>query len=163
MVSIRSSLGPPRARDERTVRPWCVGFELGDGQLKLTSDQFNRTRNPAFAVGFVGGHSLGNRARVGLELNGWLLRSFNLNDPTVGESVSKVLVVVDAFPIQKTPLFLRAGPTTGAVSKNRPGGFNGSGWSWTAGVGYEISLTENFGLAPIVDYAAGTLGDVRNI
>jgi hypothetical protein len=29
-------------------------------------------------------------------------------------------------------------------------------------VGYEIPLTQQFGLAPIVDYAAGSLGDVRN-
>ncbi len=163
MVPIASSVSPPRGREERTVRPWWLGFELGDGQIKLTSDQFSGTRNPAFALGFLGGHSLGNRARIGLELNGWLLQSFNLNNPAVGESVSNVLVVVDAFPIRKTPLFLRAGPGLALYQNNGPGGFNSSGWSWTAGVGYEIPLTENFGLAPIVDYAAGSLGDVRNI
>ena len=36
------------------------------------------------------------------------------------------------------------------------------GGGWTAGVGYEIPLTENLRLAPMVDYAAGSLGDVRN-
>jgi len=163
MVPIGSSLSPSRVREERGVRPWWVGLELGDGQLKLTSDQVIGTRNPAFALGFVGGHSLGNRARIGLELNGWLLQSFNLNNPAVGESVSDVLVVVDAFPIRQTPLFLRAGPGVALYQNNRPGGFDGSGWSWTAGVGYEIPLTERFGLAPIADYAAGSLGDVRNL
>ena len=163
MVPIESSLSPPRVREERAVRPWWVGFELGDGQLELTSDQFNRTRNSAFALGFAGGRSLGNRARIGLELNGWLLQSFNLSNPAVGESVSNALVVVDAFPIRKTPLFLRAGPGVALYQNNRPGGFNGSGWSWTAGVGYEIPLTERFGFAPIVDYAAGSLGDVHNL
>lgn len=108
-VPIGSSLSPP-AGDEHIVRPWWVALELGEGQLKLTSDQLNTARNPVFALGFVGGHSLGNRARVGLELNGWLLQSFNLNNPAVGESVSNVLVVVDVFPIRKTPIFLRAGP-----------------------------------------------------
>src|SRR5229473_6627838 len=127
-----------QARKEMTVRPWWVGLELGDGQIKLTSDQFSGTRNPAFALGFLGGHSLGNRARIGLELNGWLLQSFNLNNPAVGESVSNVLVVVDAFPIRKTPLFLRAGAGLALYENNRPGRFGGSGWSWTAGVGYEI-------------------------
>jgi len=29
-------------------------------------------------------------------------------------------------------------------------------------LGYEIPLTEKLGLAPIVDYNAGSLGDVRN-
>lgn len=160
-VPIGSSLSPP-AGDEHIVRPWWVALELGEGQLKLTSHQLNTARNPVFALGFVGGHSLGNRARVGLELNGWLLQSFNLNNPAVGESVSNVLVVVDVFPIRKTPIFLRAGPGLALYQNNRPGGFNGTGWSWTAGVGYEIPLTEKFGLAPIVDYSAGSLGDVRN-
>jgi hypothetical protein len=160
-VPIGSSLGPP-AGDEHIVRPWWVALELGEGQLKLTSDQFNTARDPVFALGFVGGHSLGNRARIGLELNGWLLQSFNLNNPAVGESVSNVLALVDVFPIRKTPIFLRAGPGLALYQNNRPGGFNGTGWSWTAGVGYEIPLAEKFGLAPIVDYAAGSLGDVRN-
>jgi len=160
---IRSSVSPARAREERTVRPWWIGAEFGDGQLKLTSDQFGGTREAAFGLGFVGGHSLGNRARIGLELNGWLLQASSLNNPAVGEGVSNVLVVVDAFPIRKVPLFLRAGPGVALYHNNRPGAFNGSGSSWTAGVGYEIRLAEKFGLAPIVDYAAGSLGDVRNI
>ena len=162
MAPIGTSLSPPQAREGRVVRPWWVALELGDGQLKLTSDQFNTNRNPAFALGFVGGHSLGNRARIGLELNGWLLQAFNTNNPAVGESVSNVLAVVDAFPIRKTPIFLRAGPGLALYQNNRPGGFGGSGWAWTAGVGYEIPLTENLRLAPMVDYAAGSLGDVRN-
>ena len=149
--------------EERTVRPWWVGFELGEGQIKLTSNQFSGTRNSAFALGFAGGHSLGNRARIGLEVNGWLLQSFNNNNPAVGESVSNVLGIVDSFPIRKTPIFLRAGAGLALYQNNRPAGFNSSGWSWTAGVGYEIPLTKNFVLAPIVDYAAGSLGDVRNI
>lgn len=162
MAPIGTSLSPPQTREGRVVRPWWVALELGDGQLKLTSDQFNTNRNPAFALGFVGGHSLGNRARIGLELNGWLLQAFNTNNPAVGESVSNVLAVVDAFPIRKTPIFLRAGPGLALYQNNRPGGFGGSGWAWTAGAGYEIPVTENLRLAPMVDYAAGSLGDVRN-
>lgn len=162
IVPIGSSLSAPPARDERIIRPWWVALELGDGQLKLTSDQFNTSRNPVFALGFVGGHRIGNCARIGLQLNGWLLQSFNLNNPAVGESVSNVLVVVDVLPIRKTPIFLRAGSGLALYQNNRPGGFNGTGWSWTAGMGYEIPLTENLGLAPIVDYAAGGFGDVSN-
>jgi hypothetical protein len=163
MAPIASSVSPPRGREEWTVRPWWVGLELGDGQIKLTSDQFSGTRNPAFALGFVGGHSLGNRARIGLELNGWLLESYNNSNPAVGESVSNVLGLVDVFPVRKTPLFLRAGAGLALYENNRPAGFNSNGRSWTAGVGYEIPLTQSFALAPVVDYSAGSLGDVRNI
>jgi hypothetical protein len=152
-----------QARMQTTIRPWWVGFELGDSQIKLTSDQLSRARNAAFELGFAGGHSLGNRARFGLEVNGWLLQSFKNNNPALGESVSNVLGIVDAFPISKAPLFLRAGAGLALYQNNHPGGFGGSGWSWTAGAGYEIPLTRSFGLAPIVDYAAGSLGDIRNL
>ena len=161
-VILATPVSYAQARLAPTDRPWWLGLELGDGQIKLTSDQSTGARNPAFALGFVGGHSLGNRARIGLEVNGWLLQSFNLNNPAIGESVSNVLGIVDVFPIRKTPLFLRAGAGLALYQNSRPGGFNGSGWSWTAGAGYEIRLTESFGLAPTVDYAAGSLGDVRN-
>jgi hypothetical protein len=152
-----------QALKEPMVRPWWVGLEMGDGQIKLTSDQVKGTRNAAFALGGMGGHSLGNRARFGLELNGWLLQSFNLSNPAVGESVSNVLGIVDVFPIPKTPLFLRAGAGLALYTNNHPTGFNSHGWSWTAGVGYEIPLTEHFALAPMAGYAAGSLGDVRNL
>jgi hypothetical protein len=162
LILIPWSLRGQDVSPERIIRPWWLALEFGDGQLKLTADQFSTSRNSAFGLGFVGGHSLGNRARIGLELNGWLLQSFNLNNPAVGESISNVLVVVDAFLIRKAPIFLRAGPGLALYQNNRPGGVNGSGWSWTAGVGYEIPLTEKLGLAPIVDYNAGSLGDVRS-
>lgn len=162
-VEKESTASQPRAHEEPTVRPWWIGGELGDGQLKLTSDQSSGSRNPTFGLGFAGGHKLGNWARIGLELNGWLLQSFNLSNPAVGESVSNVLGIVDAFPIKKTPIFLRAGAGLALYQNNRPNGFNGNGWSWTAGGGYEFPLTGRLGLAPIVDYAAGSLGDVNNL
>jgi Outer membrane protein beta-barrel domain len=144
------------------VRPWWVAGELGDGQIQLSSDQLRGSRHSSFALGFAGGHSLGSRARIGVELNGWLLQAFDLNNPTVGESVSNVMGVADVFPIPKVPLFFRGGMGAAFYANNRPEGYNGSGWSWTAGAGYEFRLSERFGLAPIVDYSAGRFGDVRN-
>jgi hypothetical protein len=145
------------------TQPWWVGIEFGEGQLQLTSDQQQGTRHPTFAFGIVGGHKIGSRARVGMQVNGWLLQASNFNDPTVGESVSNVMFLVDAFPVRKSPLFLRGGVGLAMYTNNRPTGTNGNGLGWTAGVGYEIPLTRNVGLAPIVDYASGHLGDGRNI
>ena len=144
-------------------RPWWVSGEFGEGQIRLSSDQIPGARNATFAAGFLGGHTLGNRARIGMALNGWLLQAFDLNDPSVGESVSNVLAVADLFPVRRVPLFLRGGTGGAFYTNNRPEGYGGSGWAWTAGAGYEFQLGERFSLAPIADYAAGTLGDVRNV
>jgi hypothetical protein len=155
--------GSAHAQGDRNLRPWWVGAEAGEGQLDLTSDQIHRNRASTFALGFLGGHRLGERARIGLELNGWLLQAFNLNDPTVGESVSNVLGVGDVFPIRKLPLFARFGAGLALYQNNRPLEFGGSGWSWTSGLGYELRLGDGFGLAPSVGYASGHFGDVNNV
>jgi hypothetical protein len=86
---------PTQAQIDQNLRAWWAGGEIGEGQLSLSSDQIHRDRTPTFALGFFGGHRLGDQARVGLEMNGWLLQASNLNDPTVGESVSNVLGVID--------------------------------------------------------------------
>ncbi|MCL5671237.1 MAG: porin family protein [Acidobacteria bacterium] len=154
---------PARAQQSiPSERPWWVEFQLGEGQLQLASDQFPGARSSTFAMGFAGGHRLGSRARIGLLLNGWLLQAFDLNNPTVGESVSNVMAVADVFPIPTVPLFLRGGTGAAFYENARPEGNNGSGWAWMAGAGYEFRLGGRFGLAPIVDYSAGTFGDVRN-
>ncbi|HEV2486735.1 MAG TPA: hypothetical protein VGT08_14490 [Terracidiphilus sp.] len=128
----------------------------------MSSDQQQGNRNAMFAMGFAGGRRLGDRARVGLHLNGWLLQAFDLNDPTVGESVSNFGGVFDFFPFWKSRLFARGGVGLSMYTNNRPTGSNGSGLGWEVGGGYEIPVRGQFGLAPMVEYASGGLGDVRS-
>ena len=153
---------PAQAQIDQNLRSWWAGGEIGEGQLTLSSDQIHRDSTPTFALGFFGGHRLGDQARVGLEVNGWLLQASNLNDPTVGEGVSNVLGVIDVFPARKIPLFLRGGGGLAMYQNNRPTGSGGTGWAWTGGAGYEIRVSERLGLAPIVQYAYGKFDDVRN-
>jgi hypothetical protein len=150
------------AQKDQNLRPWWVAGEFGEGQVNVTSDQAHRDRKATFALGFFAGHRLGERARIGGGVNGWLLQAFSLYDPAVGESVSNVFGMVDVFPTRKAPLFFRGGVGVAMYTNDRPNGNGGTGWSWTGGLGYEIRLTEKLGLAPIVDYAAGHFGDVRN-
>jgi hypothetical protein len=67
-----------------------------------------------------------------------------------------LLVVVDVFPMRKTPIFLRVGSELAPYQNNRPGDLTARGGPGWLVVEYEISLTENLGLAPIVDYATGS-------
>jgi hypothetical protein len=152
----------PAQQPGQSVRPWWIGGEFGEGQLLLSSDQSPGNRTSTFAMGFVGGHTLGRAARVGMEINGWLLQAYDINNPTVGGSVSNVLGIADLFPIRHVPLFLRAGAGGAFYQNNHPEGFNGRGWSWTAGGGYEFKVGERLGLAPMVAWSAGSFGDVRN-
>jgi hypothetical protein len=153
---------PAQAQIGQNLRAWWAGGEIGEGQLSLLSDQIHRHRTPTLALGFFGGHRLSDRARVGFEMNGWLLQASSLNDPTVGESVSNVLGVIDLFPRRKTPLFIRGGVGLAMYQNNRPGESGGTGLAWTGAAGYEVRVSERVGLAPIVGYAYGRFNDVRN-
>jgi hypothetical protein len=151
----------PTARCQR-IWPWWVAGEFGEGQLKLSSDQVQGKREAAFALGFVGGHQLGRKARVGFHVNGWLLESYSLNNPSVGESVSNVMGVVDVFPLNEwNRLFLRGGLGRAIYTINAPTETSGSGLAWEGGAGYEIPLRGGLFLAPMVEYSEGRLGDVH--
>jgi hypothetical protein len=140
-----------------------VSGTIGEGQLKLSSDQQEGNRVSTFALGFAGGHRVGNWGSVGVEFKGWLLQAFNLNDPTVGESVSNVMGVVDVFPSRSHRLFARGGLGWASYTSNHPTGVNGNGFGWEAGGGYEIPVPGPLRLAPIVEYAGGNLGDAANL
>ena len=144
---------------QRQLDPrWWVSGEFGDGQIKLSSDRQQGERVSTFAAGFAGGRHIGQWARVGLKLNGWLLQAFDYNDPTVGESVSNTGGIVDVFPWPSHRLFARAGLGWASYTNNRPTGTGGNVLGWETGGGYEIPLRGHLALAPVVEYAAGGLG-----
>jgi hypothetical protein len=154
------SLVPSAASQQ--LRPWWIAAEFGEGQLKISSDQAKGNRDATFALGFAGGSQLGNKVRLGLHVNGWLLQAFNLNDPTVGESVSNVSGILDFFPLRDgRGFFARGGLGYGNYTNDRPSGENGSGLAWETGAGYEIPLRGPSSLVPSLEYSAGHLGDAQ--
>jgi hypothetical protein len=96
-------------------------------------------------------------------VNGWLIQAFNLNDPTMGESVSNAFGVIDVFPVRRRPLFVRGGGGATFYENRRPFESNSHGVGGTIGLGFEHRVARYVSIAPIVQYSAGTLGNVDNI
>lgn len=142
-------------------REWWAAGEFGEGEFKLHSDQVISNRDPVFGLGFAGGRRLNDKIRVGLHVKGWLLESFDINDPVVGQSVTNVMGVVDAYPLRNWErFFMRGGFGLSVYTDNRKTGAGGKGPVWEAGVGYEIPLGKKLFLAPMVEYSEGWLGDI---
>jgi hypothetical protein len=139
--------------------PWWVTVDLGAGQIKLSTDQQQGNRVTAFAMGFAGGYQPTDRFRLGLHFNGWLLQASDLHNPTVGESVSNFGGIVDVFPLKRNGLFARGGFGRSMYTIDRPSGTAGDGPGWETGVGYEIPMRGHSRLVPMVEYAAGGLGN----
>lgn len=144
-------------------RPWWLSFSLGNGQLKLESDELQHDRKPNLSVAMAGGHRVTSKVRAGVRLGGWTLQAFNLNDPTVGESVSNAMALVDAFPLRSVPLFARGGIGIATYTNNSPTGRNGSGFAWESGGGYEFRLSRSLRLVPMVEYCGGHLGNAGEL
>ncbi len=160
-------LAPARALQVKPAKtqldgPWWVSAEFGEGQLKLSSDKQPGDRVPTFALGFAGGRHIGESIRFGLKLNGWSLEAADLYNPTVGESVSNVMGMVDVFPLRPTRLFVRGGFGWASYTNNHLTASGGDGVGWETGVGYEIPLRRNLRLGPMVEYASGNLGKARD-
>jgi hypothetical protein len=83
----------------------------------------------------------------------------------VVKGVGNVFGVVDVFPSGRVPVFVRAGAGFAEYYTSNPFDPDSRGWSWTAGAGYVIPIIDVWGLrlVPMVDYAAGRLGDVDNL
>jgi hypothetical protein len=139
--------------------PWWVTVDLGAGQIKLSTDQQQGNRVTAFAMGFVGGYQPTDRLRLGLHFNGWLLQASDFSNPMVGESVSNLSGIVDVFPLKRNGLFARGGFGRSMYTIERPSGTDGDGPGWETGVGYEIPMRGRSRLVPMVEYAAGGLGN----
>jgi hypothetical protein len=139
--------------------PWWVSGELGAGQITLSSDQQKGSSNTTFALGFAGGYQPSDWLRVGAHLNGWLLEAGDLYDPTKGVSVSNFGGIIDFMPSRRYRLFARAGFGLSMYTNQHPDGSYGSSPGWEAGGGYEIPIRGRIGLAPMVEYATGGLGN----
>lgn len=154
---------PPFSQADTSVNPpWSLSGSLGEGQLKLESDQQQGDRIPTFALGFAASHSLGDRVRAGLQLSGWLLQAFGASNPATGESVSSVMGAFDVFLFRHRPLFALAGMGYGFYTNNQPTGIDDGGLAWEAGGGYEFPVSRSVRLAPIIDYSGGSLGKAGN-
>jgi hypothetical protein len=138
---------------------WFLGFDVGYGALDLGSDQVDETSRHALAFTFRAQARVADRLRVGLELGGWTLDAYDVNDPSKGESVSNVLAVVDFVPTGRYHPLFRIGFGRASYKNNSPTALEGSGWGWKAAIGYEFPVWRNLRVVPRLQYGASELDD----
>ncbi len=153
--------------------PWWVGIEGGIGRINLHSKQtyrsdmlplekFDRKQNSA-VFGLFGGYAPGNRIRLGMEIHMWILEAGNLNDPSVGEGVSTFSAIADMYPSSQIPIFVRGGLGIAMFKSGHTNQLNSHGFSQSVGLGYEFRLSKRCGLAPVLSYSRGGLGNALAI
>lgn len=144
------------AEEYRERSGFVVGGWAGYGVMNVSTDNSTRNSNGTFALGLRGGYALSSRVILGLELNGWTLKAYDVNDPSKGESVSNISIFMDYFPFKEIPIYVAGGGGRISYSNNSPN-VNGrdKGGSWFLGSGYEYNLSKKLMLVPQLRYSRG--------
>ena len=156
--------GAPGRTPGAPERQWFwASTQFGYGVLDKSSDQETHNQQGTFAMALDLGLTLNHHVRVGVQLNGWLLESYNVWDPAKGESVSQAFVITQVYPWSDCNAFVKAGVGRATYSNSGPLEFGSSGWGQTIGVGYDWPLGRGVSLTSTINYSQGGLGDVHNV
>jgi len=149
----------PEARSaQEYMEPDTFSFAgwAGYGSVNVSSDNSSNGPQSALALGFRAGYAINSRFLMGLELNGWTLKSYNYNDPTQGESISNISVFMNYFPVNQLPIYLTGGAGKSSYTNNSPAvGGRDTGRSWFVGSGYEYPISKQWMLVPQIRYGQG--------
>ena len=128
----------------------------GLGHVSLVANNSAGRSENAFAMGFRAGYAMTSYALIGLDFNGWLLKSYNVNDPTKGESISTTSAFINYFPMEDSPVYVTGGAGRSSYTNNSPTvSGRDHGGSWFVGTGYEYPISEQLMLEPQLRYSHG--------
>ena len=152
----------PQGRHTMMNSRWIV-LQMGYAATALTSDVGRGGPKGTFTMAFCGGRALGERVRVGLELGGWLLEASDVWDPSTGESVSQMALIVQVSPLARSTLYVEGGVGITTYTNHRPPEFGGRGTGWSCGAGWNARLPRSIRLVPSVNLSGGRLRDIENV
>jgi opacity protein-like surface antigen len=126
----------------------------------LDSGNISRGSNGTFTLGFSGGYAITSRFVLGVEVNGWTLESYDLEDPSQGESISNVSIGINYFPFV-LPIFIDVGVGQVSYTNNSPNvSGRDKGVSWFLGSGFELPINKNLLFVPQLRYSQGNFTGV---
>lgn len=169
-----SAISPAVAEDEtgplRQRGDWWLGIDTGVGAINLELPEGTLDENK-FYLGFRAEYFTGPKLSLGIEANGWLLQTgeveYNTDPPPLnferqieGEGLAPVLLTARYYPQQDAGWYLKAGAgyvshwkTTQGVTDRQ------SGTGFMLGTGYDYVINENWDITGLLSYSSGSAGD----
>ncbi|MGA7593688.1 MAG: outer membrane beta-barrel protein [Gallionella sp.] len=149
---------PQPAFAETYLKPgkFLFGGWAGLGHVSLDANNGTGRSKNALALGFRAGYATTSRALIGVEFNGWTLKSYNFNDPSSGESISNFSAFIHYLPMDDSPVFVTGGAGITSYANNTPAASGrDNGGSWFVGTGYEYPISGQLMLEPQIRYSHG--------
>jgi len=134
-----------------------IGFGLGYGSSNVTCDNCGTGPRKDGITGFVKvGGTPSRNVLLGGAINSW-----SHYDGSATETMTNLTASVYLYPQAKSGLFLTGGLGFSNYHVNTSPSFDGTGWGFTGGVGYDIRVGRDISLTPVVNYLYGGVGDVN--
>jgi hypothetical protein len=145
------------AQNDIIRKGFTFGGTVGYGSIGVNHDLNMHYSGKSFALGFQGGYAVTPKIILGLELNGWTIKPFDLYDPTVGESVSNTSIFLNVFPFNNIPFYFSGGAGKSYYRNNSPL-VNGqeAGTATFVGCGYELPLSRRLSIGPQFRHSRGS-------
>jgi len=158
LAALSCAASVARAQYPQRRDGFWIGFGLGYGWANLKCDQCVDSSSVGGITGFVKlGGTPSRNVLIGGAINGWAHSDGTGNT----ETMTNVTASVYLYPEPKSGFFLTGGLGFSTYHVNSSPSFDGTGWGFTAGVGYDIRVGRDLSLTPVVNYLYGGVGDVN--
>lgn len=162
-LALAAAPAPLPAQDPPRHGLW-IGLAFGGGQVEHWSDQRASAHKTTVTASLQGGVVITPALRLGLEANGWGLRSTDVNDPAVGETVNELLFIARVYPWRAAGAFLKGGVGWGEYHNADPRSWDSRAFgAFVVGAGYELRVARSLFVTVAADVARGPLGSVDNL
>jgi outer membrane autotransporter protein len=147
----------PRARAQYPQRRegFWVGFGLGYGSADIRCDNCDSGPRTGGVTAFLKlGGTPSRHVLIGGGVNGW---SHSSGGAT--ETMGNVTGSLYYYPVAGSGLFLTGGLGFSNYHVDTSPSSDGTGWGFTAGVGYDVRVGRNVSLTPVANFVYGALAD----
>jgi len=145
-----------RAQYPQRREGFWIGFGLGYGSANIYCDNCSSGARTGGVTAFLKlGGTPSRNVLIGGAINGWSHASGGAT-----ETMANVTGSVYFYPVAASGLFLTGGLGLSDYHVDTSLAVSGTGWGFTAGVGYDIRVGRNVSLTPVADFVYGGVGDL---
>src|SRR5207248_4446703 len=157
LAGLCAAASAARAQYPQRHDGFWLGFGLGYGSAGVTCDGCNRASRQDGVTGFLKlGGAPSRNLLIGAALNGWAH-----SDGSATERMANVTASLYLYPRRRSGFFVTGGVGLSNYHTSSTPSWDGTGWGFTAGAGYDLRFGRDVSLTPVVNYTWGDVGDVR--
>jgi len=146
-----------RAQYPQRREGFWIGFGLGYGSANVTCDTCGSGPRTGGVTAFLKlGGTPSRNLLIGGAINAWSHQSGGAT-----ETMGNVTASLYYYPVASGGLFLTGGVGFSDYNVDTSPSYDGTGWGFTAGVGYDIRVGRNVSLTPVANFVYGGVGDLN--